>query len=256
MIAVPNVSTNDLRVTEAMLDVHRDPDHRRSVITFAGAPEIVLGACLELTKWAVEHVRLDEATGVHPRFGALDVLPLVPYGTNESKMRSTANELRREIESLGVPVYTYGRAHPEQRSLPELRRYLRATPHPSHSTAGVVCLGIRDPLVAFNVNFRGDIQAVRQVAKDVRAPGVRALGFELASRGLVQVSMNLIAPDRLGPKAAFRRVLTQALETDLELVDCEVVGLVPHTIVEQLEGLPLRAPVRSIEQALAEKGID
>jgi glutamate formiminotransferase len=87
----------------------------------------------------------------------------------------------------------------------------------------------------------------------MRAPEVRALGFELASRGLVQVSMNLIRPVHVGPKAAFDRVVALARERGLALVDCEVVGLVPHPILPQLEGLPLRRPVRSIEQALEER---
>ncbi len=255
MIAVPNMSTAEPLRLEAALDTHRDIDHQRSVISMNGPLDTLIASCMALAEWALAQLDLTDATGVHPRFGVLDVLPLVPYGSSEEAAQSAANQLEVRIEELRIPVYRYGRAHTDERSLPQLRSYLRTTPHNAHPTAGVVCLGIRDPLVAFNVNLRGDLGAVRDVARAVRAPDVRALGFDLASRGLAQVSMNLIAPERAGPKAAFDRVLTLSHDQELELVDCEVVGLVPHPILEELEGLPLRKPVRSIEQALAEKGV-
>jgi glutamate formiminotransferase / 5-formyltetrahydrofolate cyclo-ligase len=259
LVAVPNLSLQpgqelDARSGEAM-DVYVDEDHARAVVTYGGLPRSVLESCIALCRWAVRSLNLEDHAGVHPRFGVVDVLPLIPYRTPEAVLRELANDLGCQIELLGAPVYRYGRADPEGRSLPELRRFLRTTPHRSHPTAGVVCLGIRDPLVAFNVNFEGDVRVARSVARDVRAPEIRALEFELDSRGLVQVSMNLIDPETVGPKAAFDRVVVLAKERGLELVDCEVVGLVPHPILEQLEGLPLRAPVRSIEQALEDKGL-
>lgn len=255
MIAVPNISTAKAIEIDASLDTHRDVDHQRSVITIGGPPPILISSCVALAEWILSNLDITRANGVHPRFGTLDVLPLVPYSRDEAAVQQTAVELRVRLEAMGLPVQTYGRAHPDERSLPKLRRLLGTTPHKEHPTAGVVCLGIRDPLVAFNVNLQGDLKAARRVAKSVRGPDVRALGFELASRGLVQVSMNLIAPDRVGPKATFDRLMPLARDEGLELVDCEVVGLVPHPILEQLEGLPLRAPVRSIEQAFEEKGL-
>ena len=258
LVAVPNVSLNDERILASLpsanlLDVQWDEDHGRGVVTFGDSVASAVGTCLDFIAWAVARLRLPDHRGVHPRFGVVDVLPIIPYPGNEAA-QAIAVDLGRRIEKeLRVPVHYYGRSDPSGRSLPELRRYLRSTPHQTHPTAGVVCIGVRDPLVAFNVNFRGDLSVARRVARDARGLEVRALGFELRSRSLVQVSMNLIAPERVGPKAAFDRVVS--LAGDLELVDCEVVGLVPHPILAELEGLPLRAPVRSIEQALEEKGL-
>lgn len=261
LLAVPNLSVTQGRLTPkelttGALDAALDLDHARAVLALGGPRDAVLNSCIALSEWAVRHLSLSGHLGAHPRFGVVDVLPLIPYRIDEASVQQLADELGSRIENdLVVPVYLYGRADPDERSLPALRRFLRTTPHRSHPTAGVVCLGIRDPLVAFNVNFRGDIAVARDIVRTVRAHEVRALGFELASRALVQVSMNLIEPERVGPRAAFDRVMVLAKERALELVDCEVVGLVPHPILEELEGLPLRKPVRSIEQALAEKGL-
>jgi glutamate formiminotransferase len=258
VIAIPNFAVERAGVpplVNSQISNHYDGDHSRLVVTLAARPKALLKSIDVLVAWVVDEVDIRTHTGVHPRFGVLDVVPLVRYRAQEHVVRRLADDLVRLFERAGLPCHTYGRANPDGRSLPELRRLLRATPHRSHPTAGVVCLGIRDPLVAFNIDFRGGLKAVREVARFVRAPEVRALGFELKSRGLVQVSMNLIEPERVGPKEAFDRALVLARERDLELVDCEVVGLVPHPILEQLEGLPLRAPVRSIEQALEEKGL-
>ena len=259
VIAVPNLSADSRRVNvREVLDLSYDPDHGRTVFTLGGRIPDVERACLDLAAWATRHLDLRTHSGVHPRLGVVDVIPLVPYGEGEAELavRELADELAETIDNgFGVPVYRYERADPQARSLPELRRFLRTTPHRSHPTAGVVCLGIRDPLVAFNVNFRGDLGDARRVAREARSEHVRALGFELASRRQVQVSMNLIAPGRAGPKAAFDRVLSLARHRQLELVDCEVVGLVPHPILGELAGLPLRSPVRSIEQAMAARGL-
>ena len=254
---MPNVSWHEDESGDSLcsraLDTHYDVDHGRMVITVGGTHPQVLDWCRTLAEHAFDRWDLEHHNGAHPRFGVVDVLPLVPYGIDESTARVAAAELSRSIEALGVPVYTYDRADSKGRTLPELRRFLRTTAHAAHPTAGVVCLGIRDPLVAFNVNLRCPIGAAREIARAIRTQEIRALGFELPSRGLVQVSMNLIQPERVGPRAAFDRVVSLARDRQLELVNCEVVGLVPHPILPELEGLPLRRPVRSIEQALEER---
>lgn len=257
LLAVPNLSARhaDDLSGPLVVDVHEDRDHTRTVLTFAGPADDLLEACVETVRTAVATLDLRNHAGQHPRFGVVDVLPIVPYLCAEADAARVASELRSQVERLGVPVHTYDRADPAGRSLPELRRWLRTYEHPVHPTAGVVCLGVRDPLIAFNVDFRGELTDAKHVARAVRAPEIRALGFELASRNLVQVSMNLIAPERVGPKEAFDRVLALAKGTTLQLVDCEVVGLVPEPHLAELDSLPLRAPVRSIEQALTEKGL-
>lgn len=255
LLAVPNISTSDVGSLHpsvvTALDIHSDIDHGRSVLTYGGTSGSVREACIALTRSAVS-LSLTEHVGVHPRFGVIDVLPLVPYSNGERNALDVGEFLRRYIEEeLAVPVYTYGRANPDGRPLPALRRFLREHRHPAHASAGVVCLGIRDPLIAFNVDIRAPLGAARYIARDVRSHHVRALGFELASRGLTQVSMNLVAPDLLGPREAFDRVARRGVE----IVGCEVVGLVPEPNLAELEGLPLMRPARSIEQALAEKGV-
>jgi glutamate formiminotransferase len=113
-------------------------------------------------------------------------------------------------------------------------------------------LTIRDPLVAFNVNVVGAVESARRVCASLRdLRGVRALAFVLASRDLVQISMNLTALDDTGPGKAFARTVELARAEQLEVVEAEVVGLVPESVASQLDSVPLIRPVRSIEQALA-----
>lgn len=259
LLAVPNISTSDVGrlqpLAAAALDVHTDADHGRSVVTYGGTGVAVGDACAALAKTA-SSLSLVEHVGVHPRFGVIDVLPLVPYLCDEQVALDVAADLQRYIEEdLRIPVYTYDRAHPNGRSLPVLRRFLRENSHPVHPTAGVVCLGVRDPLIAFNVNLRGPIGSARAIAGEVRSPDVRALGFDLRSRDLTQVSMNLVAPDRVGPSLAFESVATEARERGVKVIDCEIVGPVPESNLAELDGLPLIRPARSIEQALADKGV-
>jgi glutamate formiminotransferase len=90
------------------------------------------------------------------------------------------------------------------------------------------------------------------MAREVRRlPHVRALAFGSASRQLVQVSMNLVDPATTGPRAAFDRVAELAKAAGCEIADAEVVGLVPRYALDELEGLPLREPARSVEDALS-----
>jgi glutamate formiminotransferase len=161
----------------------------------------------------------------------------VPYDASVQD----ANALAQRIASAApVPVYNY------TDDLPELRRRLRS-PHEAHPTAGVLCIGVRGPLIAFNVNLRSTIADARAIVTELRRlPGVRALAFELPARALVQVSMNLTEPSITGPRAAFDRVA----ELATDIADAEIVGLIPAANKTELEGLPLRAPARSVEEAL------
>ncbi len=258
LLAVPNISEGRdqekvARVAgsdPALLDVHSDVDHNRSVLTYGGEPEAVVAAVAAMIERAVSELDLREQQGVHPRFGVVDVLPFVPYSVAEEEALKAATGLVwTTAETSGVPIHFYERASEDRRTLPQLRRWLRETKPPVHPSAGVICVGVRDPLIAFNVNFEGSLREARLVAKQIRSQDIRALGFELPSRGLVQVSMNLVNPMGTGPAVACARV---AEELSQQVVDCEVVGVVPDAVVDQLEGLPLRSPARSIEQALKE----
>jgi len=243
LLAVPNISEGRRpRLVRqiagpAVLDVHVDPDHNRSVLTYAGGPEALFDACTGMIERAIELLDLNAHDGVHPRFGVVDVLPIVPY----QAARTDAAQLAQRIaDASPIPVYMY------EDDLPDLRRRLRAG-HRAHPTAGVICIGVRGPLIAFNVNLRTDLANARRIVRDLRRlPGVRALAFELQARGLVQVSMNLVDPSVTGPGAAFDRIAT--LSDDIE--DAEIVGLIPESNRVELQGIPLQTQARTIEDVL------
>lgn len=257
-VSTGTLTADDLRAVgspRVLLDVHSDPDHARSVLTYAGDAETVVAACTGLVAWAVGHIDLARHRGVHPRLGAVDVLPVVPHRASVEGAVEVALRIgRNAADVFEIPVHLYGDASPAHRTLPDIRRTLPdpdlgpALPHP---TAGRICVGVRGPLIAFNVNVREPLPRARAVVGDLRAlPGVRALAFELASRGLVQLSMNLIDPPRTGPRAAFAAIAAAGLD----IVDAEVVGLVPAASLRGFDGLPMRTPARSVEDALAAAG--
>jgi glutamate formiminotransferase len=244
----------------ALLDVHTDLDHERSVLTYGGAPEAIVSSALDLVAWAVASIDLHRHDGVHPRLGALDVLPFVPHDASvDDAVRCALSVAREAADRHALPVFLYGEASPRGRTLPDVRRDARDPdfgPSVPHLTAGRLCVGVRGPLIAFNVDLRGSLHGARAIARELRTvPGIRALGFALASRGLVQVSMNLIDPARTGPRAAFERVAASAPSHQLGVVSAEVVGLVPDASLAELDGLPLRAPPRGVQRAIEDAGI-
>jgi glutamate formiminotransferase len=233
--AIPNISEGrDTKLVahvagrDALLDIHSDPDHNRSVLTYEGSLDDVTQAVAAMIERAVTSLDIRTHTGAHPRFGVVDVLPFV----GPSAEQAATGLVWQVAEGCGVPVHYYGRVHSENRTLPELRRWLRETDPPAHPSAGVMCIGVRDTLVAFNVNIDATPDEARAIVRAIRSPQIRALAFDLPSRGLVQISMNLGDPLRVGPREAFERI-------DANVVDCEIVGLVPNEI--SLEGLPIRS---------------
>lgn len=260
LLAVPNISEGRDRETiayiageDSLLDVHSDPDHNRSVLTLGGDAPIVLDSVFATVARAVGTLDITTHVGVHPRFGVVDVLPFVAYRGLEEQLHAKVVELLGRIErEIDVPVLRYGRLSPDGRTLPVLRRVTRTELPIPHATAGVICAGLRDLLIAFNVNCVGPLRAAQLAAGDLRRlPGVRALGFELASRREVQLSMNLVDIDRTGPAAAFEHAAEAARRHGLRVVDAEIVGLVPERVRGQCLTLPLRWPVVTIEERLA-----
>lgn len=231
---VVNISEGrDRRVIEAiaaaagpaLLDVHTDPHHHRSVLTLVGeaAPRAVAAA-------AVARIDLRDHVGVHPRIGAVDVVPFVPLGDSDLADAVAARDrfCAWAASELALPCFTYG----PERSLPEVRRRAwvdlqpDAGPLAPHPSAGAVAVGARPVLVAYNVWLaEPDLAAARRIAAEVRGPAVRALGLAVGDR--VQVSMNLVEPDRVGPAAA-----TAAVAARAAVAGCELVGLVPRSVLE------------------------
>jgi glutamate formiminotransferase len=207
-----------------LLDVHTDPHHHRSVLTLVGeaAPRAV-------TAEAVARIDLRRHEGVHPRIGAVDVVPFVPLAGSTLADAVAARDSfgRWAAEDLGLPCFTYG----PERTLPELRREAFASLAPTfgpdrpHPTAGAVAVGARPVLVAYNVWLvEPDLDLARRIAREVRGPAVRTLGLAVGDR--VQVSMNLVDPGAVGPAEA-----TDAVAARASVAGCELVGLVPEAVL-------------------------
>jgi len=235
-----------------LLDMESDKDHNRSVMTFIGEPEAVVRAVLAAASKAVELIDMEQHRGEHPRLGAVDVVPFVPVsGVSMEECVELARRVGRELwERLRLPVYFYEEAatSPSRRNLPEVRKgeyegrkndIKRPEWRPDvgepamHPTAGAVIVGARFPLIAFNVNLRTtELDIAKRIAKKVREkdgglPAVRALGFELKDRGMVQVSMNLVNYHKTGIAAAFEAVRAEADRANVAVAGSEIVGLVP-----------------------------
>ena len=234
---------------DALLDVHSDPDHNRSVLTLGG-PD-VLDSARAVATVAVELIDLRTHEGVHPRFGAVDVVPFVPlFGSPMDEAASTRDTFAGWIaESLGVPAVRYGVG---EVTLPEARRLVRDLV--GHPRAGVCAVGARPVLVAYNVWLADpDMDRARSIARELRSDDVRALAFAVGDD--VQVSFNLVAPERFGPAAAFDAVATRT-----EVARAELVGLAPASVVDAVPEarwpeLDLD-PSRTIEARLQEAGLD
>ena len=288
--SVPNVSEGrDAETIETLghafgsrarlLDVHSDLDHHRSVFTLVGGGEELVDSLLAGIAAAAERIDLREHEGAHPRIGAADVVPLVPLEPKaEPEAREAALELAGRVGSeLGLPVFLYGRLTEDvlepaffRRGGPEgLQRRIDAGElHPDRvpdrldPRAGGVLIGVRRPLVAFNVNLRSDdVDAARAIAAVVRErdggfPGLRALGLDLPRAGLVQVSMNLTDWEAAPLHEVVARIVEEAEVRGIEVAGSELVGLMPAGPAVEAAGALLRIegfdPSRVLELRLLE----
>ncbi|MDH3592909.1 MAG: glutamate formimidoyltransferase, partial [Planctomycetota bacterium] len=214
-----------------VLHVDSDADHHRSVITVAGSPFAVAEAAFFCAREAAARIDLSRHDGVHPRHGAVDVVPFVPLtGATMAQCVAAARTVGARIrDELGLPVQYYGHACPDATSLPELRRRERPP--------GSVAVGARPPLIAFNVNLDSqDVDVARSIATAIREsdgglPAVRALGFELTRRGCVQVALNLVDWTRTSPARAYAEIERLAREAGVAIRASEVVGMIPRGAV-------------------------
>jgi len=241
-----------------VLDTHIDPDHNRSVITFVATPERVVRAAVNAVRRASQLIDMRSHLGEHPRLGATDVLPFVPVrGVTMDDCVALAHQAGEIIaHELGIPVYYYEQAalradrvnleDVRRGALELLREQITINPERApdaglpqvHETAGAIAVGARPFLIAFNVILRStDIAVARQIARKIRArngglPFVKALGFRLHTRALVQVSMNLVNYEVTGMTAAYEAVRREADALGVEIQGTEIVGLVPRAAMD------------------------
>jgi len=245
--------------TACVLDKHIDPDHNRSVITFVAAPEHVVDAAVQAVKRASELIDMRTHRGEHPRLGATDVLPFVPISgvTMDDCVELAHAAGKRIAQELSIPVYYYERAawRPDRVNLEDVRRgalellreQISTNPERApdegkpavHDTAGAIAVGVRPFLIAFNIALRSDdVTVARRIAKTIRARGgglpfVKALGFQLATRSLVQVSVNLVNYEVTGMETAYNAVKREADALGVEIESAEIVGLVPRAALNR-----------------------
>ena len=233
-----------------LLRSEMDPDHNRSVITFAGPPEQVSESALRAITLAVERIDLRRHSGVHPRLGAADVVPFAPLeGATLAQCVEIAHRTGEQVwKRLGVPVYCYEAAAstPERAPLENCRRGGFENPKlppdlggPAlHPSAGACILGARRLLIAFNVNLKtSDLSVATAIARKIRAssggmPFVKAMGVTLRSRGVVQVSCNLTDFEQTSVHQVFDAVRAEALARAVEIAGTQIVGLIPRKALQ------------------------
>jgi glutamate formiminotransferase len=243
----------------AVLDTHVDADHNRSVITFVGGVESIVEAAVRVAARAAELIDLRQHAGVHPRVGALDVLPFVPVRgvTLEDCIHLAHAAGARIARELGVPVYFYESAarRPDRVNLEDVRRggfellreEIETNPERApdegeariHETAGASVVGARSLLVAYNINLdTTDLSIARRIARAVRGRDgglrfLKALGFELRERNLTQVSMNLVRFQKTELHHAFEAVRREAERYGVRVAGSEIVGLIPQAALDR-----------------------
>jgi len=236
-----------------VLDASMDASHNRSVVTFVGTPADVEQAAFSAAKRASELIDMEKHQGEHPRIGATDVIPFVPiHGVTMDDCVEMANRVGKRIgEELGIPVYLYAKAatRPDRVRLPDVRRgeyeglkeAIKTDPDkkpdfgPSqlHPRAGATAVGARPPLIAFNVNLNtGDVKIARAIARKIREssgglPHVQAMGIRIEETGLAQVTMNLLDYRSTSMEVVFSKIEEEVASRGVEIVNSELIGLVP-----------------------------
>lgn len=242
-----------------VLDRHIDTDHNRSVITFVAKPTGVVNAAVAAVARAAELIDLSLHKGEHPRVGATDVLPFIPISgvTIDDCVQLSHKAGKRIASELNIPVffYEYAAVKQERRNLETVRRGgLRGLrermatdelwqpdtgPAHLHSTAGACVVGARKFLIAYNINLKThDIEIARSIALTIRASGgglpfLKAIGIDLHSRNVAQVSMNLIDFEQTSIAQAFDAVKHEAQKYGVEILSSEIVGLVPQAAIDE-----------------------
>lgn len=261
-----------------VLDVQSDAAHHRSVLTLAGDREPLKQAILRLYELALEAIDLRQHRGEHPRLGAVDVCPFIPIAdASMADCIALAREVGSEVaQRFGLPVYLYEEAatSPARRNLEDIRRgefeglaakiqqpdwapdFGPAAPHPS---AGATVIGARMPLIAYNINLATDrLDVAKKIAAAIRMSSggfrfVKAMGIELKDRGIVQVSMNLTNYEKTPMFRVFEVVRHEAARYGVNVLESEIVGLVPAAALQQTAEHYLQLAGFSAAQVLENK---
>ncbi|MEA3356034.1 MAG: glutamate formimidoyltransferase [Candidatus Bipolaricaulota bacterium] len=288
--SVPNISEG--RRTDVVADVVRavggpgrrvidyslDKDHNRSVITILGEPDGLFAGIMNLIEKGVKLIDLRGHTGKHPRMGAVDVVPFIPVrdATIEDCIELARRVGKRTADEYDIPVYLYEEAAtcPDRRNLATIRKgefegfpekisdprwkpdFGRARVHPS---AGVVAVGAREFLIAYNINLATtDVQIAKKIAKAVRhSTGglryVKAMGLPLEGQGMVQVSMNLTNFRRTPILRVFDMVKNEAARAGVRVVESELVGMAPRQAIYDVAATALQLESLSADKVVEDR---
>ncbi|MBI2445303.1 glutamate formimidoyltransferase [Candidatus Micrarchaeota archaeon] len=259
-----------------------DADHNRLDVSYLGEPDAVKQAAFLACKKASELIDMEQHHGQHPRMGATDVIPFIPIqNVSMEDCVQYANEVGKRIgDELDIPVFLYESAAriPERKNLADVRRGeyegIKAEfesnsarkpdfgPSKMHPSAGFTAVGARMPLVAFNVNLATtDVSIAKAIAKAVREKDgglkcVKAMGFEIKERGLVQVSMNLVNYVETPIFKAFEAVKAEAQKHGVQIVESEIIGMVPLQALSDTADFYLRLEKFKTDQVIEARLIE
>jgi glutamate formiminotransferase len=262
-----------------LLNFSPDKDHNRTDVTLIGSPEAVKAVVLDIALKCVELIDMNKHKGEHPRMGAIDVVPFIPISeVGMSECVQLANDFAKEFSvKTNVPCYLYEDAakREDRRNLADVRRGeyegLKAEvgknpdkvpdygPNKLHPTAGATAVGARFFLIAFNVNLgTNDIKIADEIAKVVRYSSggyryVKAKGFEIKERGIVQVSMNLTNYQKTSLFRVFETIKNEAERNGVPVIGSEIVGLVPLEALINVADHYLRLEKFTEEQVLEKR---
>jgi len=222
-----------------------DKDHNRTVITFIGPPESVIQSAFLAIKIASKEIDLTKHTGIHPRIGATDVVPLIPLkNINKKEAIQLSKKLGKKVATeLGIPVFLYENSAEtnKRQNLANIRNSAfkkkpdyEPTKDKLNKKAGYTVIGVRDLLIAFNVNLKtNDVKIAKKIAKKIRESSgglknIKALGLNLKSRDLAQISMNLTNYKITGLKKVFDLIKKEAEKHNTEILESELIGMIPQ----------------------------
>jgi len=262
-----------------LLDKEMDSDHNRAVVTFVAHPNLAVDAAFEGYKKAAELIDMTTHKGEHPRMGACDVCPFIPIQDMDiDEAVELANKLGKRVgEELKIPVFLYEDAasSPKRKNLAKVRkgeyegmcdaigkdktRVPDYGPNKMNQKSGATAIGVRFPLVAFNVylgtNNKDIADKIADAVRSLRGGYrfVKALGFEIKERNQVQISMNLVNYPKTPVFRVFETIKSEAARWGVLVTSSEIIGLVPNDAMLAVSDYYLRLENFTKAQVLEEK---